>query len=195
MPHRAPAGRAAAARWPLQPHLVEGEEDKFRAFKLAHAALAASGTVTLELALAGTPMVVAYRVDPLAAPFLRRLIKAPSMVLANLVLGRERVSGIPSRSDCTPENLADALEPLLATRPSAARSSPRWRAFPHMQIESGSPSEAAAEIVFDYAAQEAAGRENGRHRELPAVVMPEIVATRRSAALIDGTNSRSAAPM
>ena len=49
--------------WPKQPHLVEGEEDKFRAFKLAHAALAASGTVTLELALAGTPMVVAYKVD------------------------------------------------------------------------------------------------------------------------------------
>src|SRR5690606_25548467 len=72
--------------WPLPAHIVEGEEDKFRAFKLARAALAASGTVTLELALAGTPMVVAYRVDPVAAPFLRRMIKAPTTVLANLVL-------------------------------------------------------------------------------------------------------------
>ena len=51
------------AGWPKQPALLEGEEDKFRAFKLARAALAASGTVTLELALAGTPMVVAYKVD------------------------------------------------------------------------------------------------------------------------------------
>ena len=65
VPVRARADRAAAAQaWPLQPHLVEGEDDKFRAFKLARAALAASGTVTLELALAGTPMVVAYKVDP-----------------------------------------------------------------------------------------------------------------------------------
>ena len=52
------------SRWPQKPHLVEGEEDKFRAFKLARAALAASGTVTLELGVAGTPMAVAYRVDP-----------------------------------------------------------------------------------------------------------------------------------
>ena len=53
--------------WPVAPHLVSGEDDKFAAFKLARAALAASGTVTLELALAGTPMVVAYRADPIAS--------------------------------------------------------------------------------------------------------------------------------
>ena len=75
--------------WPKRPHLVEGEEDKFRAFKLARAALAASGTVTLELALAGTPMVVGYKVDAVIAPVLRRLIIAPSVVLPNLVLGEK----------------------------------------------------------------------------------------------------------
>ena len=69
--------------WPMQPHLIEGDEDKFRAFKLAAVALAASGTVTLELALAGTPMVVAYKVDKVIAPVLRRLITAPSAVLPN----------------------------------------------------------------------------------------------------------------
>src|SRR5262245_49553862 len=54
--------------WPKRPALLEGEEDKFAAFKLARAALAASGTVTLELAVAGTPMVVAYKVDAAMAP-------------------------------------------------------------------------------------------------------------------------------
>ena len=54
---------AAVADWPLPVHIIEGAEDKFRAFRLADAALAASGTVTLELALAGTPMVVGYKVD------------------------------------------------------------------------------------------------------------------------------------
>ena len=54
-----------------QPYLVTGEEDKFRAFKLARAALAASGTVTLELALAGTPMVVAYKVGAPTAAIVR----------------------------------------------------------------------------------------------------------------------------
>ncbi len=55
----APRSRPRSSDWPLHPHVIEGEEDKFRAFKLATAALAASGTVTLELALTGTPAVVA----------------------------------------------------------------------------------------------------------------------------------------
>ena len=54
------------ATWPLTPHIVSSEADKFASFKLARAALAASGTVTLELALTGTPMVVAYIADALA---------------------------------------------------------------------------------------------------------------------------------
>ena len=97
--------------WPKQPRLVTGEEDKFRAFKLARAALAASGTVTLELALAGTPMVVAYKVDAVAAPVLRRLIVAPSAVLPNLIL---RENAVPEfhQQDCTAQNLANALAPV-----------------------------------------------------------------------------------
>ena len=110
--------------WPKQPHLVEGEEDKFRAFKLARAALAASGTVTLELALAGTPMVVAYKVDAVMAPALRRMIKARSIVLANLVLGENAFPEL-IQERCTPANLAHALAPLLDDGPGARRSWPR----------------------------------------------------------------------
>ena len=89
--------------WPLIPHVVESEDDKLRAFRLARAALTASGTVTLELALTGTPMVVAYRVDWLAAPFLRRMITAPSIVLPNLILGR---NAFPEfiQEKCTPSS-------------------------------------------------------------------------------------------
>ncbi len=75
-------------RWPFRPVLLTGEDDKFRAFKLADVALAASGTVTLELALAGTPMIVAYMVDRVMLMF-RSLLKVPSIVLANLVLGEK----------------------------------------------------------------------------------------------------------
>src|SRR5208337_1697752 len=63
VPSVRPLIEKALVSWPQQPHLVEGDEDKFTAFRLADAALAASGTVTLELAVAGTPMAVAYRVD------------------------------------------------------------------------------------------------------------------------------------
>jgi len=150
-----PLIEGALAAWPLQPHLVEGEDDKLRAFKLARAALAASGTVTLELALAGTPMVVAYKVGAVAAPFLRRLIKAPSAVLPNLVLGRNVVPEF-HQQDCTPARLAKAVGDLLDDGSVRARQLEALARIPAaLQVEDSSPSEAAARIVIDYA-------ENGR---------------------------------
>jgi lipid-A-disaccharide synthase len=143
------------AAWPVRPYLVEGEDEKFRAFKLATAALAASGTVTLELALAGTPTVVAYKVDPVIGPVVRRLIKAPSVVLPNLVLG-ENVFPELIQQDCTPANIADALAPLLADTPERATQRTALARIPSaLQVPGHTPSEAAAEIVLDYA-------ENGR---------------------------------
>lgn len=151
VPHVRPLIERLRRTWPLRPHIVEGEEDKFRAFKLADAALAASGTVTLELALAGTPMVVAYRVDPVAAPFLRRMIKAPTTVLANLVLG-ENVFPEFHQEKSSPEALANALEPLLSnTFARKAQLAALARIPDLMHIEGDSPSAAATEIVIDYA--------------------------------------------
>ena len=115
--------------WPKQPRLVAGEEDKFRAFKLARAALAASGTVTLELAVAGTPMVVAYKVDPVMVPVLRRLIKTPTIVLPNLVLDEKAFP------EFHPGDLHVRQSPMRSRRcstkaPGADNGSwRRWRAF------------------------------------------------------------------
>src|SRR5262249_18384040 len=115
VPSVRPLIEEALASWPIRPHLVEGESDKFKAFRLARAALAASGTVTLELGLAGVPMVVAYRVDWLASR-LRFLLKVPSIVLANLVIGRNVFPEF-IQEDCTPEKLTGALAPLFADTP------------------------------------------------------------------------------
>jgi lipid-A-disaccharide synthase len=137
--------------WPVAPHLLDGEEDKFRAFRLARAALAASGTVTLELALAGTPTVVAYKVDNLVGPIVRRLIVAPSVVLPNLVLGE---TAYPEfiQQDCTPANLAAALAPLLQDSPERARQVAALARIPAaLQVAGTSPSDAAADIVLHYA--------------------------------------------
>jgi lipid-A-disaccharide synthase len=137
--------------WPKRPVLIEGEDDKFRAFKLARAALAASGTVTLELAVAGTPMVVAYKVDAVMAPALRRMIKAPSIVLANLVLGENAFPEL-IQEDCTPANLADALAPLLDDGPERGKQLAALAQIPErLRLPQGTPSEAAADIVLDYA--------------------------------------------
>src|SRR5688572_25276978 len=141
-----PLIEARLADWPLRPHLVSGEEDRIRAFKLARVALAASGTVTLELALTATPAVVAYRVDALAAR-LRFLLRVPSVVLANLVLG-ENVYPEYLQEDCTPDRLAAAVAPLLQDTPARELQLAELRRVPDlMRLPSGNPSEAAAEIV------------------------------------------------
>ena len=150
VPHVRGRIETAIADWPLRPHLVEGDEDKFRAFKLATAALAASGTVTLELALAGTPAVVAYRVDPLAAR-LRFLVKVPSIVLANLVLGENAYPEL-IQDACAPERLAASVAPLLSETPERRRQRDLLARIPERLSAAGaSPSEAAAEIVIHYA--------------------------------------------
>ena len=142
-----PMVEEAIAQWPVKPHLVSGDEDKFKSFKLASAALAASGTVTLELALSGTPMVVAYRVDAVAA-LLRFLVNVPSVVLANLVLDE---TAFPEflQEDCKPVKLAEAVELLLTDTPERrAQVDALGRIAGKMQIDGPSPSEAAADVVI-----------------------------------------------
>ncbi len=142
---------AGIADWPIAPHFVEGDDDKFRAFKLATAALAASGTVTLELALAGTPMVVGYKVDGVAR-HLRFLVKVPSIILANLVLAENAFPEFIQQA-CSGENLATALAPLFNDSEERARQIEALVDVPRRMLlaDGGSPSDAAARIVMRYA--------------------------------------------
>jgi lipid-A-disaccharide synthase len=133
----------------LAAHLVEGEEDKFAAFRLARVALAASGTVTLELALAGTPMVVGYKVDAIAAPVLRRLITANTITLPNLVIG-ENIFCEFIQEQCTSEALADAMRSLIADGPVRDRQLAGLERIPdRMRLDGLTPSEAAATLVLE----------------------------------------------
>ena len=102
----------AMANWPIKPRLVLGEADKYAAFRTARCALAASGTVTLELALAGVPQVVGYRVSMIEAQ-LRYLIHVSTIVLPNLILGHNAVPEF-LQDACNGPTLADALLPLLS---------------------------------------------------------------------------------
>ena len=118
--HVAHLVRASIADWPTPVHVVETDEEKFAAFDAADAALAASGTVTTELALAKTPMVVGYRVGWLTYVLARPLMHVTHVVLINLVLGREAVPEF-IQGACTPEALAGALKPLLTDEATRAK--------------------------------------------------------------------------
>jgi len=142
------------AGWPVKPQVVTGEDAKLAAFRRAHAALAASGTVTLELALSGVPMVVAYKVDVLAKLFKKLVLsRIHSIVLPNLVLGANAIPEFIDQ-DATPANLAAALAPLLADTPERrAQVDAFTRLDALMSPGAKTPSEMAADIVL-----EAAGR-------------------------------------
>lgn len=105
--------RQATAKWAVPARIIVDMHDKFDAFAAAGVAMTKSGTSTLELAMAGTPMVVAYRVHALTAYFARRMIKVPFVAMVNLLAGREVVPEL-LQEKCTPERLADAVTVLLS---------------------------------------------------------------------------------
>ncbi len=136
--------------WPVKPHLVEGDAAKYQAFRLSDAALAASGTVTLELALCGTPMVVAYRLEKISSLAVQ-LATLSSIVLPNLVLEKNVFPEFIDK-DCTPEKLAAALLPLLKGGRERDRQKSALKGLEKKMHPSRSqPSDQAAKIVLDHA--------------------------------------------
>jgi lipid-A-disaccharide synthase len=145
--------REGVSRWPVRPRIVSEPAEKWAAFRSARAALAASGTVTLELALAGVPTVAAYRVSLSEELFFRvaRMPEISTVILANLVIGENVVPEFLQR-DCTAEKLADALLPLLSETPQRQRQTQAFQRLDSiMGIGGMAPSGQAAAIVADAA--------------------------------------------
>ncbi len=138
---------AGVADWTVKPRILSGVDAKYEAFRTARAALAASGTVTLELALSAVPTIVAYKVS-LVEEQLKYLITVSTIVLPNLILGENAVPEFLQK-DANAETLAQALLPLLGDTPErAAQMQAFARLDDLMRLPDGSPSEKAAEIVL-----------------------------------------------
>lgn len=144
----------ATRTWTPRPVLVSGTADKHDAFAAAAAALTKSGTSTLELALAGVPMVVTYRANPLTAMIARRLIKVRYVSLLNLLADREIVPEL-LQGDATPDRLAAALRVILTPEGSAAQRAAFAAPLAMLRAPEGTPSDAAAAAVLDLIEQPA----------------------------------------
>ena len=136
--------------WPVPEILIIDMAERFDAFAAADAAMAKSGTVTLELALAQVPMVVAYRISATSAFLVRRMgISVEHASLVNLLAGRQVV---PERlqEDCTPEKLAACVDEILGSEQVRAG---QLQAFKEVMNALGDrtppPSERAAKVVLD----------------------------------------------
>ena len=151
VPHLLAQVTAATSNWPIRPRIVVEQADKQAALRGARAALAKSGTTTLELAVAGVPMVAAYKVDALEAFVIRRLVRVPSYILANLVLGKNVVPELV-QEECTPDRLSEALAPLIGDTPERRRQVEAFATLDAiMEIGSRTPAARAADIVLGLA--------------------------------------------
>jgi lipid-A-disaccharide synthase len=140
------------AAFAKRPRVVTSEADKFAVFRRARAALAASGTVTLELALAGVPMVAGYRVPLVEEMIARVLLSIRMATLPNLLLG-ERVLPELLQRDCTAGTLAAALLPLLDSGPTRMRQTEAFRRLDRVLETGGEPPSArAARVLLEIAA-------------------------------------------
>jgi lipid-A-disaccharide synthase len=147
VPHLEARIRAAVTRWPRLPVVVTGEAAKFDAFAASDAAVAASGTVSLELALARVPTVVIYRVNPLTAAVVRRLLKVKYASIVNLLADDEVIPEF-LQEDCTALQIAPAVERLLSDHAFAADQVARAsQAIAMLAPPERTPSEAAARVV------------------------------------------------
>lgn len=161
VPHLETQVRNETALWPLVPQVVSAPDEKAKVFRAARAALAASGTVTLELALAGVPMVTAYKLSAVEAMILRGIglqHRLSSVILANLVLGENAVPEFLQEA-CVADRLADALVPLLSETTERRRQIAAFTKLDGiMEIRVGVPPSAkAAAIILDVALR---GRRN-----------------------------------
>lgn len=136
-----------AAGWPGSPRVVRGQAEKYDAMAASNAALAASGTVALELSLARVPTVIAYRVAPLTHFIVRRMLSVDYGNLVNIIEDREIVPEL-IQDDCRPERLAHELEQLLGPA-GPAQVEACQPALRQLGLGGERPSRRAAQAVLD----------------------------------------------
>jgi lipid-A-disaccharide synthase len=143
---------ALAGDWNVEPIIVRDAAERYDAFAAAHGALTKSGTSTLELAMAGVPMAVTYRVNPASAAVGRRLIKVKHVAMINLLAGEALVPEL-LQEHCTPDKLAGTLFELLTETAVAARQRTGFSAaLATLTAPRGTPSDAAARAILEASA-------------------------------------------
>ena len=141
--------KRAASAWPVPAAVIEGTTEKYDAFAAGTAAMAASGTVSLELGLARLATVIAYRLHPVSAAVVRRLLKVRYATLANIILDRMAVPEF-IQERCRPDLIADAVGVLLSDSAARARQVEEVSlALARLGSDDTPPSRRAARAVLD----------------------------------------------
>ena len=153
-----PGMRAAVTQatrdWPQKPLILWETDDKKAAFASASIALSKSGTVALELSLAGVPSIITYKVSSYSAWLMRRMVKVRFVNLINILLNKEVVPEM-LQEKCAPAPLAEKLQQLLDSPDMQKKQLADAREALSMLglNDSESPSSRAAKAVLDVIAR------------------------------------------
>jgi lipid-A-disaccharide synthase len=148
LPHLETEVREAGSAWPVPPAIVTTDAEKFSAMRRARVAIAASGTATLELALAHVPHAGAYRVRWWEAAIARMMVKVKIALLPNILLN-ERIVPELLQEDCTAGKVAAAVAPLLESGAERARQLEAFARLDAILAVPEPPSERAAAIILE----------------------------------------------
>jgi len=147
---------ARVAAWPFRAHVLP-EAEKYDAMRAATVALATSGTVSTELALAGVPMVIAYRFQPLSYAIMKPFFTGKYATLFNHAAGEEIAPELIQK-DATPAKLVNAVGHLLADPEARAEQAARQTAaLDLMGRGAADPSQLAGDAVLRVIASKAGG--------------------------------------
>ncbi len=149
LPNVARPVKNAVQAWPVPVHVVEGENPKFAAFRASTAALAASGTVSLELALAEVPAVIGYKVGWLTAALARRFLLVPYITLINILMDREVIPEF-LQERCRADLLTEAVSRLLEDKEARRAQLAGVRtALDMLRVDGMAPSRRAAHVLME----------------------------------------------
>ncbi|QKD03797.1 lipid-A-disaccharide synthase [Mesorhizobium loti] len=150
VPHVAELVRAGVTRWDEKPEIIVDPQRKWQAFGKADAALIASGTVSLELALVGVPMVSSYRLDPIARAVAPYFVSVWSALLPNLIADRALIPEFYNEY-VKPNNLARQMEALFADSGMRAWQKQGFAEIARRMATDKPSGEIAAGVVLRYA--------------------------------------------
>ncbi|RWC34341.1 MAG: lipid-A-disaccharide synthase [Mesorhizobium sp.] len=149
VPHVADLVKSSVNRWDEKPEIIIDPQRKWQAFGKADAALIASGTVSLELALAGVPMISCYRLDPVARAVASYLVSVWSALLPNLISDRALIPEFYNEY-VRPNNLARQLEALFADSGMRAWQKDGFAEITRRMTTDKPSGEIAAQVVMGF---------------------------------------------
>lgn len=150
LPHLEPLIKKALKERALPGLVVTNDDDRLDAMHSSDVALAASGTVSLELALLGVPMVVAYRGNPISAWIVKQLILIPYVSLPNIILQQHLIPEL-LQENCTSDHIYQTLHPMLSARSKALKEQKQaFQGLSELLMNQGvPPTLKAAEVLND----------------------------------------------